>query len=212
MPMKILIVDDHALIREGVAAMILSLRPDAQVLQAESCAQGLQVASSHALDLVFMDLQLPDQPGFVALERCRELYPTMPVVVLSGQEDRNTVLRSLDLGAKAFVPKSADAAKIRGAIEVLLDGRIFLPESVMGAPAGARPDDTDPWGLTERQRGVLALVIAGLSNKLIARKLDIAESTVKIHVSAILRQLKVTSRTQALIVVARSGVRLQMAQ
>ena len=82
----------------------------------------------------------------------------------------------------------------------------------MGARAGARPDDTDPWGLTERQRGVLALVIAGLSNKLIARKLDIAESTVKIHVSAILRQLKVTSRTQALIVVARSGVRLQMAQ
>lgn len=212
--MKILIIDDHALVREGIALVLRSLRPEAVIVQADNCQSGIEAARREAFDMVLLDLQLPDMPGFVALERFRSEHASLPVVVVSGLEDRDTVLRTLDMGAKAFVPKSADSSKIRHALEALLDGRVYLPDSVVGAGAGVAPQAVRPesnWNLTDRQREVLALVVAGLPNKLIARKLVIAESTVKIHVSAILRELRVTSRTQALIAVARSGVRLPAA-
>ena len=209
--MKILIIDDHALVREGVALVLRSLRPDSIIVQADTCQAGIDAARRESFDMVLLDLQLPDMPGFVALERFRSEHQSLPVVVVSGLEDRDTVMRTLDLGAKAFVPKSADSSKVRQALEALLDGRVYLPDSVLAAgsagPAQAVRPASD-WNLTDRQREVLALVVAGLSNKLIARRLDIAESTVKIHVSAILRELRVTSRTQALIAVARSGIRL----
>ena len=164
------------------------------------------------LDGVLLDLNLPDQPGFVALESFREKYASTPVVVVSAQEDRATVLKALELGAKAFVPKSADSARLHGAIEALLDGRISLPESITGNDAFPAPASNAPceWALTERQKEVLALILMGLPNKLIARRLNIVESTVKIHVSAILRELKVASRTQALIAVAKYGIKLPM--
>ena len=205
--MNILIIDDHALIREGIAVMIHAIKPDARISQAASCTEGLALAAREDFNFAFLDLQLPDQPGFSALERFKEEYPWMSVIVISGLEDKATVMQALDLGAKAFVPKSSDSAKIRSAIQELLEGRIYLPESVIGAhsPFGAGPKpDAQTWNLTARQQEVLGLLLNGLSNKLIARKLDIEESTVKVHVSAILRELKVTSRTQALIAVARS--------
>jgi DNA-binding NarL/FixJ family response regulator len=202
--MNILVVDDHALIREGMVGMIRSLAPEARVEQADRCDSALEMARRGHFDLMLLDLQLPDRPGFVALEHCRTEHPETAVVVVSGQEDRETVLRALDLGAKSFIPKSTDVARLREALAVVLAGGVYLPESV-GAPGAAAPI---PWPLTPRQVEVLALVVAGLPNKLIARRLDIAESTVKIHVSVILRELKVTSRTQALIAVAKAGVRL----
>ncbi|MCL4748045.1 MAG: response regulator transcription factor [Burkholderiaceae bacterium] len=209
--MNILIIEDHALVREGIAIIIRAIRADANIVQADSCASGIEAAAGGQFDLVLLDLQLPDMPGFVALERFRREYEGVPVVVVSGMEDRDTVMRALDLGAKAFVPKSADSSKIREALEALLEGRVYLPESLVGPGRGApavAPATAPDWSLTERQLEVLALLVAGLPNKLIARRLDIAESTVKIHVSAILRELRVTSRTQALIAVARAGVRL----
>ncbi len=207
--MKILILDDHALVREGIALVIRSIRPDAEIVQAATCHQGLQAAAAQRFDMALIDLQLPDMPGFVALERLREHHPDVPVVVISGQEDRATVLKVLDLGAKAFVPKSADAAKMKEAMQALLDGRVYLPDSLTGdAPVRSKSGPQAKWNLTERQLEVLSLLVAGLPNKLIARRLDIAESTVKIHVSAILRELRVASRTQALIMVAKAGISL----
>jgi DNA-binding NarL/FixJ family response regulator len=208
--MRILIVDDHALIREGMSIMIRAVKPEAEIVQAISCQDGLDAASSSRFDLALLDLQLPDKPGFVALETLRREQPELPIVVISGVEDRATVIRALDAGAKAFVPKSADATKTQAAVDAVLSGRIYLPESLTEAngPTEARGTPPEDWDLTERQLEVLSLLVAGLSNKLIARRLGIAESTVKIHVSAVLRAFRVTSRTQALIMVARSGIRL----
>lgn len=212
--LKILIVDDHSLVREGIAAIIHSLMPDAFIAQADSCQAAIVQLRHEIFDLVFLDLNLPDQPGFVALQRMRESYPATPVAIISGQEDRATVIKALDLGAKSFLPKSADGARARAALETVLSGRVFLPESATGPrPETASRFDSQtplPWPLTQRQADVLALLVAGLPNKLIARRLDIAESTVKIHVSAILKELKVASRTQAIIAVSKAGAKLEM--
>lgn len=214
--MKILIIDDHALIREGIALMIKRIQPQAELWLANSCAAALEIADSQAIDFIFLDLNLPDQPGFVALELFREKHASTPVVIVSAQEDRATVLKALELGAKAFVPKSADSMRMHEALDILLDGRIYLPESILGGDTYANGAGSAPvagnghWSLTERQKEVLALIILGLPNKLIARRLNIVESTVKIHVSAILRELKVASRTQALIAVAKYGIKLPM--
>lgn len=208
--MNILIVDDHALVGEGIGLIIQTIRPGARVVHAATCQAGLAEARSQPFDLALLDLNLPDMSGFVALERLRQERPELPVVAISGREDRATVLRSLDLGAKAFIPKSADTTRFRRAIEAVFQGKIFLPESVtaMPPPAGVKAAESSGWDLTDRQREVLSLLLTGLPNKLIARRLDIAESTVKIHVSAILRELKVTSRTQALIAAARADIKV----
>lgn len=212
--MRILAVDDHALVRAGVAAVVHSVDPSIELLQAGTCAEGLALALAHPPDLVLLDLQLPDVPGMQALERFRAALPERPVVVVSGQEDRDTVLRALDLGALAFIPKSADQAVLADALRTLLAGRIYLPRDVIEGgilPKTALATPGLDIALTDRQHEVLTLLAAGLSNKHIARKLDIAESTVKIHVSAIMRAFKVASRTQVLIAVARSGLRLRPA-
>jgi DNA-binding NarL/FixJ family response regulator len=128
---------------------------------------------------------------------------------MSALEDRATIIRCLDLGAKAFLPKSSDSTKIRAALGHMLSGGISVPNVTSYAIRGKlQHGSTDMhWQLTERQIEVLKLVMDGLSNKLIARRLDIAESTVKIHVSAVFRELQVTSRTQALLAVAKSGLK-----
>ncbi len=206
--MAILIVDDHALIREGIASVVRSIRSDVETEAAASCAAALDAIARRRFELVLLDLNLPDQPGFRALERLREGFPETPVVVVSGQEDRATVLKALELGARSFVPKSLDADRLRSVLTEVLDGQVRLPASLVVDAEGGSEVGPGGWDLTDRQFEVLRLVVAGLPNKLIARRLDIAESTVKIHVSAILRALRVGSRTQALIAVARSGVRL----
>lgn len=214
--MNVLIIDDHALIREGIAMMVKSIRPDAGVWLANTASAGAEIASRQSIDFTFLDLQLPDASGFEALQSMKRRNEMMSVVVVSAQEDRPTVLRALEMGAKAFVPKSANSAEIRNVVQNLFDGKVCLPDSVLAQKSGASarpahlPPDEPEWNLTERQKEVLALLVLGLSNKMIARKLDIVESTVKIHVSAILREMKVATRTQALLEVARRGISLPM--
>lgn len=210
--MKILIVDDHALVREGVGVLLRDLDPRAIVVHAASSSEGLALAADGPFALALVDLQLPDQPGFAFIEALRAAHPEIPVVVVSAREDRDSVMHALDLGAKAFIPKSADVERVRKGLATVLGGRVYLPEGLLLGPDGpAVPNGGSgalPWDLTDRQLEVLSLVVEGLPNKLIARRLDIAESTVKIHVSAILRELRVASRTQALLAVARTGIHL----
>lgn len=212
--MNVLIIDDHALIREGIALMIKSIHPDAGVWLANSYSTGMDIAAREKIDFTFLDLQLPDESGFSALERLKQQHEMMSVVVVSAHEDRATVMRALEMGAKAFVPKSANIERMKHVVQDLFEGRVYLPESILEAESPLGPgiggDVASEWNLTERQKEVLALLILGLPNKVIARRLNIVESTVKIHVSAILRELKVASRTQAMLAVARQGIKLPL--
>ena len=215
--MKILVVDDHTLIREALRGVLLELKPEAGVIDASSCREALELAQANAaeLDLVLLDLGLPDGDGFDTLGELRDLYPAVAIVVLSASKDRDSVTKALDLGALGFIPKSASRAVMVSALQLVFAGGIYVPPEIlqrpkapMDAPVSA-PMSPSEIGLTERQIDVLALMMQGKSNKAVCRELDLAEATVKNHITAILRALKVTNRTEAVIAVAEFGWKLK---
>jgi DNA-binding NarL/FixJ family response regulator len=222
--MKILVVDDHVLIRESLRGVLKELRPDAVVLEAADSRRATELVEAHAdIGLVLLDLTLPDADGFSMLAALREGYPATSVVVLSAQQDRGSVVKSLDLGALGFIPKSAQREVMLAALELVFAGGIYIPPEILSRqsepsqsapqPAAAVSPRASPrdLGLTERQLEVLALMMRGKSNKAICRVLDMAEPTVKNHVTAIFRALKVTNRTEAVIAVIESGWELPSA-
>lgn len=212
--MKILLIDDHVLIREALQGIFKELRPDTTVLEAANCSQGMRLAEEHAdLELILLDLNLPDGDGFNVLADLRELYPAVSIVVLSATNDRDKVMRALDLGAVGFIPKSTQRAVMLSGLQLVLSGGIYIPPEILAreelpsSPASKQfatsrshvsPRDL---GLTERQVEVLALMMQGKSNKAICRALHLSESTVKNHVAAILKALRVTNRTEAVMAI-----------
>ena len=214
--MKILVVDDHVLIREALRGVLKELRPDAAVLEAADHRRATELVAEHAdFGLILLDLNLPDGDGFSMLADVRERYPGTSVVVLSAQQDRGSVVKALDLGALGFIPKSAQREVMVAALELVFAGGIYIPPEILAhqepepaphpaATESPRPSPRD-LGLTERQLEVLALMMQGKSNKAICRVLDVAEPTVKNHVTAIFKALKVTNRTEAVIAVLESG-------
>lgn len=223
--MKILAVDDHPLIRDALSQVLKVLDPDMHLLSAASAQETLITATNHPdLNLVLLDLSLPDANGFEVLHQLREQHPGIPVVVLSATDDAATVMRALDDGAMGFIPKTSSNDVLLGALRLVLAGGVYLPAEVLRhssatsphaqpssqtAPATAQREVTcRDLGLTDRQAEVLALVVQGKPNKLICRNLNLAEGTVKIHISSILRALNVTNRTEAVVAVGKLGLKL----
>jgi DNA-binding NarL/FixJ family response regulator len=216
--MKLLLVDDHPLFRDGMALLLSRLDPTVESVQAGNCDEAL--ARMAGVELVLMDIGLPGASGLEGIALLRERHPGVPVIALSSQEDRQTVLRALDLGAMGFIPKSSDTEVMIAAVRLVLARGIYLPAAVLlgedrpdrriestapstGKRAALRPSDL---GLTERQSHVLYLILQGKSAKVISRELGLAPSTVKVHTSAVLRALNVTTRTQAVIAASRLGL------
>lgn len=223
--MKVLVIDDHALIREALRGVLKELKDDAAVIEASNGQQAMRLVGEHSdLGLVLLDLNLPDRNGLDVLAELRERYPAISAVVLSGLNDRDTVAKALDLGALGFIPKSSTREVMLGALRLVFSGGIYIPPEILvrreAAPSqppsnsGAmepRPSSPRDLGLTDRQVDVLALMMQGKSNKAICRTLDLAEPTVKNHVTAILKALKVSNRTQAVIAVGALGWELRPA-
>ena len=203
--MKVLLLDDHVLVREAMRGVIAELQPGAVVIEAATCVDGLSLMQQHAdVDLVMLDIGLPDRNGFEALEELRVRYPATSVVMLSGSNDRDSVAAALAKGALGFIPKSASRDVLVNALRLILAGGIYIPPEILidsqpvSAPASpAERRSPADLGLTPRQVEVLALMMQGKSNKLICRTLDLAEPTVKNHVSAILKALGAVNRTEA---------------
>jgi len=217
--MKILVVDDHVLIREALRGVLKELKSGATILEASDCRQAMLFITEHPdIGLVLLDLNLPDRDGFSVLVDLRERYPAISIVVLSAQQDRGSVVKALELGALGFIPKSAQRAVMLTALELVFAGGIYIPPEILSRevplpsqPATKRPDADVPHalpsdvGLTERQFEVLKLMMQGKSNKAICRVLGLAEQTVKNHITAILNALNVTNRTEAVIAVIKLG-------
>jgi DNA-binding NarL/FixJ family response regulator len=216
--MKILVVDDHVLIREALRGVLKELDADAAILEAPDAGQAMRLIEEHGdLGLVLLDLTLPDRDGFSLLAELRERHPAMSVVVMSALQDRDNVAKALDLGALGFIPKSAQREVMLGALKLVFSGGIYIPPQILAREtpaaqpvprqpeASRRPVSPAELGLTGRQVDVLALMMQGKSNKAICRVLDLAEPTVKNHVTAILKALKVTNRTEAVLAVRELG-------
>lgn len=201
--MKLLIVDDHAILREGLAAMLRQAGPDTEVLQAGDGAEGVRLAETHLdLDAVFLDLEMPGVDGMSAVPELGRRRPDLPVIVLSSSEDPMDVKRALALGALGYVPKSAAPQTLLSALALVLSGNVYVPPlmlnavSAAGGHAGANGSGPRA-ALTERQLEVLRLLSDGLSNKEIGRALGLSDKTVKVHITTIFKTLSVVNRTQA---------------
>jgi DNA-binding NarL/FixJ family response regulator len=215
--MKVLLIDDHRLFREGIALLLRQLMPQVELREASTCEEGFRLCEEHHdIELVLLDLNLQGLSGLEGLGILRARYPGIPVVVLSSAEDDETIRASIDAGAMGFIPKSSSSDTMLDALRVVLAHSIYLPPSValhdLGAFTGRRSTVQRPLkpldlGLTTRQADVLYLVLQGKPIKLISRDLGVAESTVKSHVTSVLRALNVTTRTQAIVAAHRLGLR-----
>jgi DNA-binding NarL/FixJ family response regulator len=205
---KILVVDDHALVREGLRQVLKGLEENLEVLQAGNCEQAFVLAHRHGdLDLVLLDYHLPDMNGLDALAIFGERHPELPIVLLSGSANTQIMRQVLQAGAAGFVTKSCVSDELLRAVRSVLDGDIYLPQELTSAPP---PNPQDPIGrplLTQRQDLVLRCLLDGLANREIAEQLHVSEETVKTHVAAILRHFDVQNRTQAVVAAARIGYR-----
>ena len=221
--MKIMLIDDHALFREGIAMLLTGVDGALSAEQFDSYDLALGwLASGNAADLALVDLELPGVSGMDGLDRLHRVAPGLAIVVLSAHDDRTTVLKAIDRGALGFIPKSSSSAEMFLALRTVSAGGIYLPAAIVhGDSSAPRPEtslearwtsdsgSTKTLGITPRQQDVLRLILLGKSAKVIARELDIGASTVKTHTGAVLRALNVTTRTQAVIAAARAGLRIK---
>jgi two-component system, NarL family, nitrate/nitrite response regulator NarL len=206
--MYILLVDDHTLFREALLHVLNQLDSQVVVLEAANTEEAAQLIShTRNLDLILLDIDLPGVDGLTALPGLRELTPTVPIVVLSGSEASEHVKRALKNGAVGYIPKSCSSHEMLGALHVVLQGDVYIPPKLLGKLESADCPDNHPaqTTLTSCQIAVLELMVRGLPNKSIAKTLNVAEGTVKLHVAAILRVLGVSNRTQAVTEASRLG-------
>lgn len=193
---RILVVDDHALVRGGMSQLLASFLPGCEVVQAANRAQALAAlrAAQQAFDLVTLDIDLPDSDRLALLAEIRRDHPALPVVIMSALEDPVLAAQALQLGAVGYIPKSIDGQVIESALRVVLAGGSYVPPFLLAARREAQTSNGE---LTQRQRDVLALLVEGWPTKDIARRLDLSEATVKTHLAAIFRVLRVKNRAQA---------------
>ena len=203
--MRALVVDDHALIRDALRGLLDSFAEVGGVMEAQTAAEAEHKLHDSEIGLVLLDLCLPDRDGLELLRSIRSARPEVSVVMLSASEDRDDMTAALEAGAVGFIPKSASREVMQGALRLIFSGGIYVPPEILNRtvqPSQPRPVAKGALvdlGLTERQVTVLELMMQGMSNKAICRALDIAEPTVKNHVTAILRALGAANRTEAVI-------------
>ena len=215
--MKLLIVDDHGLVREGLKAILVQSDLKAECLEAWDETSIWHCLKQHPdVNLVLLDIQLPGLSGMDLLKHIAKEHPAIPIIMLSADHDSSTVSQALQWGASGFMPKNSLNQVLISAIRLVLAGGVYIPPEALlksapkppPAPTNKAALQLESLGLTNRQLDVLRLLVKGLSNKRISRQIDLAEATVKIHIRGILRTLGVTNRTEALVKLTEMGYRI----
>lgn len=218
--MKILLADDHALIREGLERTLSVIEEGVQFIHAEDRETVLAQLQRHPdIDVILLDLFMPGVKGFDLLSEVCDRYSTIPVIIVSGTEDPRYMRKAIDNGASGFIPKSAQTGIMMKAIQLVRDGGVYIPADMMqqqssstraqaNAPSQTQSNEIREAAsnLTARQQEVLGLMGRGMSNKEIARELDVSDHTIKIHVAAVLRLFNATNRTEAVVMAQNAGV------
>lgn len=201
--MKVLMIDDHALFRDGLLLVLEGLDSDIEAFEAESYESAKTMMAEHDdFDLILLDLGLPGIDYLDALLALHEHCPNTAIVVLSGTEHQQMVEQALQCGARGYIPKSSPAKTILNALRLVIDGGTYVPPQILQKkPAGKNKSAINNnhivYQLTPRQNDVLYELAKGGSNKAISQTLDLAEATVRAHVAAIFKALNVSNRTQA---------------
>ncbi|OIQ93855.1 transcriptional regulatory protein DegU [mine drainage metagenome] len=214
--MKIMIADDHELLRDGLRHVLELSEDGIAIVEACDYPEALAMAESERnLDAVLLDLSMPGMVWSEGLTALRGLLPRdVPIIVFSALNDRRTIMQAVNLGAAGYIPKSSPRRVMLGALRLVLSGGVYLPPSLLDQQLEVGGSDQASLhisfqgvasGLTPRQREVLLLLGQGKSNKEIARTLELAEGTVKLHVTAILKALKVSNRTSAVVAASQMG-------
>jgi len=210
--MKILIADDHELFRDGLRHVLDQLGGPLTIVEASDFRQAIEIVERERdIDIVLLDLSMPGMVWSEGLQRLKETAPDqVPIIILSASDDRRHVLQAVNLGAAGFIPKTSSSRVMLSALKLVLSGGVYLPPALLeqGGPSDSGPlaSESAVSFLTPRQREVLALLGQGKSNKEIARVLQLAEGTVKLHVTAILKALNVNNRTRAVVAASQLGL------
>jgi DNA-binding NarL/FixJ family response regulator len=218
MTLKILIADDHALLRQGLRQMLSDDNPAYEFAEADGFDSALEALTTHGADLVLIDLGMPGMAGSENLRALREAHPDTKVAVITGADDRATILGCLGAGVHGYIVKSSPVEEIQRAISTILAGGVYVAPSLaqldqVATLAEATPPEpsrhavaaasSDAPRFTTRQLDVLRLLAEGRSTKEIARTLDLGPGTVKIHLAAIFRALNAHNRTEAVVLAAK---------
>ena len=215
--MNVLTVDDHSVFRAGLGPVLKRLDPNVRLFEAYDFNSALRLAADNPeLDLILLDLLMPGMDAFEGLTAIRHIVPHVPLVVVSMIEDRQDVLRAVELGALGYIPKTAGLDEMYEALRQVLSGAIYLPPAILRmtratganrpAAAGTASSSDKAWNaLTRRQRDVVEFLARGLTNSEIADQLGLSESTIRVHVSTILERLRLNNRTQVAVWADRYG-------
>lgn len=213
---KLLVIEDHALVREGLVQTLRRLADEVEISAVADYDGAVALLGNRScFDLILLDLGLPGIDGLTCLKAFRKRYPAVPVVILSAFDDAQTVDKAMKGGAASFVPKTYSSERLLTVLRDVLAGEVFTPEPVPAISVAISPPlksvgSVDPadFGLSERLAEVLGLMVSGKSNRDIAKLLGLTEGTVKVHMTRIFKALRVTSRTQAMVVVNRRGIKV----
>ena len=226
--MRVLIVDDHELFRAGLALLLGELFPNIELLHASTLSQGVKHALGELLNIVFLDLDLPDGHGCSALGRLKDSRPSLPVIVISADESVETISRCIELRAMGYVPKSSSPEALHAAISAALAGGVFLPaasiarlrrdmgtdEAPVSGTGNAQPSGNSKMssaselGLTPREFETLAWLVRGLPSKAIALRMGLEDITVRKYVSHVLAHFNLRRRTELIVMLADKGIKL----
>ena len=207
--MKILIADDHALFRDGLALRLEEIAPEAIILQAASYSQVFKILNNESqIDVLILDVEMPDMPWLESLKQIHDISPKTKVIVVSASEDSRTIRTILATGVRGYIPKRSEAKVFNNALKLIIEGGSYVPPNLIdSAPLNALSGrNIGVKTLTTRQSQVLDLIAQGKSNKQIAYDMGVSESTVKLHINALLRSLHVSNRTQAVITAQKIGL------
>ena len=206
--MKILIADDHALFRDELASRLEEINPDIVLMQAPSFSQSLKIIEKEPdLDMMIVDLDMPDMHWEESIEQLRQKSKNINIVVISASEDMRKIQKIMTNGIKGYIPKRLEPKIMLKALKIIVEGGIYMPSAfaennyTININSNCRSKT-----LTNRQSQVLDLIAEGKSNKQIAYEMGVSEATVKLHINALLRSLKVNNRTQAVITAQKMGL------
>lgn len=201
---KILLVDDHILFRDGLKLVLQKIGDNVEISECGTCADAYQIVKeSDGFDLILLDVDLPVISGIEGLQEFNRLDPSAPIVFLSGSDDYSLIKKAMEMGVMGYIPKTLSSDIMIQALRLILQGGRYVPDNILQGEGGPHHSEII---LTSRQREILELISQGKPNKEIAKTLGIADNTVRVHISAIFRILKVNNRTEAAFTALQAGL------